>query len=99
MNFLHHRERIIDLLGCAPTRTAIRNALMQWAAIAFETAAYEYGGVVAAMRSPEEWMMHAQAAAIAAMPAVRIEKIDDAPARPLPAGSRPLSGLRILGHL
>lgn len=96
MNFPHHRERVTGLLGCAPTREAIQKALMKWGAIAFEMAAYEHGGVVAAMRSPEEWMAHAQAAAIATVPAIRIEKIGEAPSRPLPAGSRPLSGLRVL---
>ena len=48
------------------------------------------------MRTPEQWAQHPQAAAVAAMPPVRIEKIGDAPARPLPHGPRPLSGLRVL---
>jgi hypothetical protein len=70
--------------------------LSRWEAVAFETEAYRRGGVVAAMRSPEEWAAHPQAAAIAAVPVVRIEKIGDAPARPLPQGPRALSGLRVL---
>ena len=96
MNFPHHRDAVLKLLDCAPTREAIESALGKWDAVAFETEAYQHGCVVAAMRTPEQWAQHPHAAAIAAMPPVRIEKIGDAPARPLPHGPRPLSGLRVL---
>jgi hypothetical protein len=96
MNFPHHRENVVKLLGCAPTPASVEEALKTWNAVAFETEAYQHGCVVAAMRSPEEWAAHPQAAALAAMPVVRIEKIGDAPPRPLPKGPRPLSGLRVL---
>jgi len=62
----------------------------------FETAAYEHGCVVAAMRSPQEWSRHPQAAALAPVPAVQIEKIGAAAPRPFPSGARALSGLRVL---
>jgi len=96
MNFPHHRENVLKFLGCAPTRASIEAALGKWQAVAFEAEAYQRGCVVAAMRSPAEWAAHPQAAAVAAMPAVLIEKIGDAPPRPLPPGARPLSGLRVL---
>ena len=96
MNFPHHRDNVLKLLGCAPTRAAIEAALKRWQAIAFETEACQRGCVVAAMRSPEEWAQHPQAAAVAAVPVVQIEKIGDAPPRPLPYGARALSGLRVL---
>ena len=96
MNFPHHRANVLKLLGCSPSRTAIEVALSNWEAIAFETEAYERGCVVAAMRSPDEWAAHPQAAAVAAMPVVQIEKIGQAPPRPLPKGTRSLSGLRVL---
>jgi CoA-transferase family III len=96
MNFPHHRENVLKFLGCAPTRAAIEEALRSWPAIDFETAAYEHGCVVSAMRSPEEWARHPQAAAVAAVPVVQIEKIGEAPPRPLRRGQRPLSGLRVL---
>jgi crotonobetainyl-CoA:carnitine CoA-transferase CaiB-like acyl-CoA transferase len=96
MNFPHHRANVIAFLGCEPTRASVEAALQQWEAVAFETQAYEHGCVVAAMRSPGEWAEHPQAAAIATMPVVRIEKIGEAPPRPLPKGPRPLSGLRVL---
>ena len=69
MNFPHHRENVLKLLGCAPTRASIEEALGKWEAVAFETEAYQRGCVVAAMRSPAEWAAHPQAAAVAAMPA------------------------------
>ena len=96
MNFPHHRDAVLKLLGCAPTREAIESALGKWDAVAFETEAYQHGCVVAAMRTPEEWAQHPHAAAMAAMPVVRIEKIGEAPPRPLPHGPRPLSGVRVL---
>jgi CoA transferase family III len=96
MNFPHHRDAVTALLGCAPTREAILAALNKWEALEFETAAYQHGCVVAALRSPQEWAKHPQAAAVAAMPAVRIEKIGNAPALPLARGPQPLSGLRVL---
>ena len=96
MIFPHHRESVLKFLDCAPARASIEQALQKWDAVAFETEAYQHGCVVAAMRSPDEWARHPHAAAVAATPPVSIEKIGDAPARPLPQGPRPLSGLRVL---
>jgi crotonobetainyl-CoA:carnitine CoA-transferase CaiB-like acyl-CoA transferase len=96
MNFPHHRYNVLKLLGCAPTRAAIEAVLAKWDAIAFETEAYKRGCVVAAMRSPDEWASHPQAAELAAVPVVQIEKIGDSPPRQLSAGARPLGGLRVL---
>jgi hypothetical protein len=53
--------------------------------------------VVAAMRSFAEWDAHPHSRAVAALPAVSITRIGDAPPSPLPAGAdRPLAGLRVL---
>jgi len=96
MNFPHHRESVLKFLGCAATRASIEEALQARDAVAFETEAYKHGCVVAAMRSPEEWAEHPQADPVASAPVVQIEKIGEAPPRPLPRGDRPLSGLRVL---
>jgi hypothetical protein len=96
VNFPHHRENVLKFLGCAPTRAAIEEALKNWEAVPFETETYQYGCVVAAMRSPDEWTKHQQAGAIASALVVQIEKIGDAPARPLPQGAKALSGVRVL---
>jgi hypothetical protein len=69
---------------------------MQWDAEAFETAAYQAGGVVAMMRSHDEWSETPQAKALAALPVLTIEKIGDAAPKPWPPGNRPLAGLRVL---
>src|SRR3979411_2009608 len=69
---------------------------MQWDAEAFETAAYAGGGVVAMMRSHQEWSDLPHAKALAELPLVSIEKIGEAAPKPWPAGDRPLAGVRVL---
>jgi crotonobetainyl-CoA:carnitine CoA-transferase CaiB-like acyl-CoA transferase len=95
-NFRHHRDAICRVLSCAPERDQVQAALMQWDAGAFETAAYAAGGVVAMMRSHDEWSELPQAGAVGALPLVSIEKIGEADPRPWPKGDRPLAGLRVL---
>jgi len=103
-NFPHHREAVCEVLGCEPERDKVQAALMQWRGEDFETAAYAAGGVVALMRSYEEWSALAQARALAQLPLISIEKIGEAPPKPwpqesskgLPNNDRPLSGLRVL---
>jgi crotonobetainyl-CoA:carnitine CoA-transferase CaiB-like acyl-CoA transferase len=95
-NFPHHRDAVCRVLNCKAERGEVEAALMQWDAEAFETAACAAGGVVAMMRSREEWSALPQARALAEQPLVSIEKIGDAAPRPWPAGDRPLAGLRVL---
>src|SRR5947199_8602648 len=54
-NFPQHRAAVCNLLNCKPERENVQAALMQWDGEAFESAAYAAGGVVAMMRSHEEW--------------------------------------------
>lgn len=99
-NFLHHRDGVLRLLGCANDKDAVQAALGKWDAEAFETAASDAGLVVAAMRSFEEWDRHPQATALRELPPIVIERIGDAPPLPLPdlpaQDARPLSGVRVL---
>src|SRR6266481_6270886 len=95
-NFPHHRAAVCKVLGCEAEREAVQAALMQWDGEAFETAVYAVGGVVALMRSHEDWSALPQARALAELPALTIEKIGEAPPRPWPAGDRPLAGIRVL---
>jgi crotonobetainyl-CoA:carnitine CoA-transferase CaiB-like acyl-CoA transferase len=95
-NFRHHRDAVCKVLNCKPERDDVQAALMQWDGEAFETAAYAGGGVVALMRSHDEWSDLPHAKALGALPVVRIEKIGEAAPKPWPAGDRPLSGLRVL---
>ena len=73
-NFRHHRDAVCKVLGCEPEREKVQAALMQWDAEAFETAAYAEGGVVAMMRSREEWLSTPHGKALAGQPVVTIEK-------------------------
>jgi crotonobetainyl-CoA:carnitine CoA-transferase CaiB-like acyl-CoA transferase len=100
-NFRHHRDAVCKVLNCKPERDDVQAALMQWDAEAFETAAYAAGGVVAMMRSHEEWSASPHAKALAELPLVSIEKIGEAAPKPWPktwtkGGDRPLAGVRVL---
>lgn len=99
-NFPHHRNAVCKVLACEPERDKVQAALMQWNGEDFETAAYAAGGVVALMRSYDEWSALPQAHALAQLPLISIEKIGEASPKPWPQGSskgdRPLSGLRVL---
>jgi crotonobetainyl-CoA:carnitine CoA-transferase CaiB-like acyl-CoA transferase len=95
-NFPHHRAAVCKVLDCKAERDDVQAALLRWEAEAFETAAYAAGGVVAMMRSYEEWSALPHAVALAALPTVSIEKIGEAAPKPWPAGDRPLAGLRVL---
>jgi len=95
-NFPHHRAAVCKVLDCKPERDDVQAALLRWDAEAFETAAYAAGGVVAMMRSHDEWSELPHAKALAALPTVSIEKIGEAAPKPWPAGDRPLAGVRVL---
>ena len=95
-NFPHHRDAVCRVLNCKPERDQVQAALMQWDGEAFETAAYAAGGVVAMMRSHEEWSTLPHAKALAELPLIGIEKIGEADPKPWPAGDRPLAGVRVL---
>src|SRR5450432_4097893 len=90
-NFRHHRDAVCKVLACKPERDAVQAALMQWDAEAFETAAYAAGGVVAMMRSQEEWSASPHGLALATLPTLTIEKIGEAAPKPWSAGDRPLA--------
>ena len=102
-NFAHHRDGVLELLGLpvgpATERSAVLAALVPWQAEAFESAAAARGWVVAAVRSPQQWQQHPQAAAVAAAPLLQVDRDGDAVPLPWPpAGhdARPLAGLRVL---
>lgn len=98
-NFTHHRDGVLDLLGCDNDRNAVTAALNTWTAQDFEDAIAGRGLVATMMRSLKEWAAHPQAVALADQPVISIEKIADGPPQPLPAldpSAQPLSGLNVL---
>lgn len=95
-NFPHHREAVLALLECEHTRAAVAAALQRWDAAAFEEAAVARGGVVAMMRSPEEWRAHPHCQALDRLPLITFEEIGEASPEPLQPAARPLAGVRVL---
>ncbi|MBT7758525.1 MAG: CoA transferase, partial [Rhodospirillaceae bacterium] len=95
-NFPHHRDGVLELLGCAYEREAVAAALATWNGQDFEDAAAEKGLVITMMRTVEEWRSHPQAQALDQQPLISVERIGDAPVRPLEPAARPLSGIRVL---
>src|SRR6185503_13094206 len=90
------RDAVCRVLSCRPEREQVQAALLQWDGAAFETAAYAEGGVVALMRSHDEWSATPHAQALAGSPLISITKIGEAAPKSWPAGDRPLAGIRVL---
>ncbi|MER6979568.1 CoA transferase [Streptomyces carpinensis] len=102
-NYPHHRERLLAVLGVAEgtdAASSVESVLAERSALGVEEAVYAAGGLAVALRTPEEWAAHEQAAAVAARPLVERERPDEARARVLPpVGGTPLlpaDGLRVL---
>jgi crotonobetainyl-CoA:carnitine CoA-transferase CaiB-like acyl-CoA transferase len=95
-NLPHHRAGLLKLLGCDYDRAAVQRKMEQWKAYDLEEAAANAGLVLTATRSFAEWDAHPQGRAVAGLPLLTIDRIGDAPAEPLPAGDRPLAGIRVL---
>ena len=95
-NFSNHRAAALSVLGVTEDRDAVTKAVAKWDALELEEAIIEAKGAGGMVRTMEEWATHPQAAAIASLPLMEIVKIADSPPEPLPEGSRPLSGVRVL---
>ena len=95
-NLPHHRDGLLQLLGCDHHKTAVQRALQQWPAVKLETTAAEAGLVVTSCRSFAEWDAHAQGRAVAGLPLFSTDKIGEAPALTFSPGHRPLSGFKVL---
>jgi crotonobetainyl-CoA:carnitine CoA-transferase CaiB-like acyl-CoA transferase len=95
-NFPNHRAAALSVLGVPEDRAAVTRAVATWNALDLEEAIIAAKGAGGMVRTHAEWAQHPQAAAIAALPLLEIVRIGDAPPEPLPAGKRPLSGVRVL---
>ncbi|MFG2355577.1 CoA transferase [Streptomyces sp. NPDC048521] len=103
-NYPHHRARLLRALGL-PEALSVAEVAARFAelpALEAEEAVYGAGGLAVALRTPQEWGAHEQAAAVAARPLVERARLDTAPARVLPpldsttAPLLPAAGLRVL---
>jgi crotonobetainyl-CoA:carnitine CoA-transferase CaiB-like acyl-CoA transferase len=95
-NFPNHRAAALSVLGVAEDRDAVRKAVAGWDALELEEAIIAAKGAGGMVRSMDEWAKHPQAAAIASLPLMEIVRIGDSAPEALPAGDRPLSGIRVL---
>lgn len=90
------RDAFLDMLGTAHTREHIGAAVANRVSWDLEEEAAARGVPLAIVRSREEFLAHPQGKAVLDEPLVAVERVGDAPPRPLPAGAQPLSGLRSL---
>ena len=95
-NFPNHRAAALSVLGVPEDRDAVRQAVAKWDAQELEEAIIAAKGAGGMVRTMDEWAQHPQSAAVATLPLLEIVKIGDGPPEPLPEGSRPLSGVRVL---
>ncbi|MGW3207511.1 CoA transferase [Streptomyces sp. NPDC001135] len=103
-NYPHHRARLLGALGLPADATVetVAAGIAERPALEVEEAVHGAGGLAVALRTPEEWQAHEQAAEVAARPLVERERPTTAPARvlaPLDPAAAPLlpaAGLRVL---
>ena len=98
-NFAHHRDGVLRLPRCEPTREALTAALAGWSAQELETRLAEANVVGSAIRSESQWQMHAHAGALAGLPLFEIQRIGDSPPEDIGRDvepTAPLSGVRVL---
>lgn len=96
--FVHNygSQKVLKLLGCEKNPESIPEAVATWDAQALEDATAKEGLCGAFARSGEEWLKHPQGIILQKLPVVEVIKIGNSPPEPLPAGDRPLSGVRVL---
>jgi crotonobetainyl-CoA:carnitine CoA-transferase CaiB-like acyl-CoA transferase len=95
-NFPNHRAAALKVLGVPEEKEAVRQAVSKWDALELEEAIIAAKGAGGMVRTMAEWAKHPQAQALATLPVFEIVKIGEAPVEKLPAGDRPLSGIRVL---
>ncbi|MGW2047511.1 CoA transferase [Streptomyces sp. NPDC001858] len=93
-NYPHHRARLLKALGLPEDAdpATVAAALGERSALEVEDAVYAAGGLAVALRTPQEWAAHEQAAAIAARPLVERGRLDGARTRAF----APLDGVPVL---
>ena len=96
--FAHLAARTCDVLGCPVDSgvDAVAERVARWDAPALEEALAEAGTCGAMARTAAEWAAHPQAAAIAPLGRVSVEKIGESAPEAPRATRRPLEGVRVL---
>ena len=94
--FPHLVEQTLEALGCAADELADFVAVQDSADLESKMVQAQLTAVT--IRSPEEWNTHPQGKLLAESPAVIIEKIGEAPPKPVPGGVLPLNGVRVIDN-
>ena len=92
----HQIKAWLKFLDCERNSKSVRAAILKWEAQALEDAANAIGLTACVARTSQEWLAHPQGRLLAQTPLIEIRKLGDSPVETLGAGSRPLSGVRVL---
>ena len=92
----HLCRRTLDLLQADANTDSIAKAVAKWDALDLENAIDEARVCGGMIRTNDEWLQEPHGKILAAKPVVEIIKIGDSEPEPMPAGDRPLSGIRAL---
>ena len=96
-NYPWHRRALLRVLDVATeTEADVAKAMRRWSAEELEAAVFEAGGVVAAVRSPDQWSAHPQGAAVSSEPLVGRASAGPAAPRSWPSATLPAEALRVL---
>ncbi len=85
-------------LGCERDPEAVRTVIAGRPSAELEQLFVKHDLTGVIVRTPDEWWEHPQGAVLRDAPVVEIERFADAPVIPLPDGSSPLGGLRVLDN-
>ncbi|MBX3502365.1 MAG: CoA transferase [Alphaproteobacteria bacterium] len=96
-NHPHHRAGALRVSGAkSEDRAGLAAAVAEWKGQDIEDAIAAAGMVGGLTRTQAEWAAHPHGQAVSTLPLFEIVKIGEAPPQKLPAGDRPLAGIRVL---
>lgn len=99
-NYPRHKKAALDVLGSAPRRSAVSEAVSRWNGDDLERAVIAAGGCAAVMRTSDEWSAHPAGKATSHEPAVVLTNAVALGSRAhdlaQPRGEPPLAGIRVL---
>lgn len=95
-NLPHLERRVLDVLDCESTPASVAAGVGRWNSDELEDAIARALACAGKIRTPQEWLAHPHGAYLASRPVVEITKLADGAPQPLPAGSQPASGIRVL---
>ncbi len=92
----HLAARWCRFLDVPPDTARVAAAVGAWDAFELEETANATGLPTSVVRTPAEWLAHAQGALLADQPVIGLERIGNAPARDFGAAPRPFDEIRVL---